>query len=303
MVKNLSLKTFLVASLAIIAVSCKKENSAATDDASVAVTQAAVADMGAIAVSANAAGSKDSLYVIGACDKNQRRDSIAFSSLPAAATSYLSANYAGYTAQKAYVNKDASGTVKGYVAIIQFNGKPVGIQFDANGAFVRVLEQREGHDFHGGGFHPGGHFDDRDGMKRDTIALSALPSAIKSYYAANYAKDTLVRAFRNRDSSIIVLSSNNGLFATAFTATGTFISRAQLPSHQGPPVSIEVSALPSKAQSYLTATYPNYVFKHGFKIMNGTTVQGYVVFIDANATKYAVEFDATGTFVRAVTVR
>lgn len=303
MVKNLSLKTILFASLAVIAVSCKKENSVSTDDASVAVTQAAVADMGAIAISGAGTGSRDSLYVIGACDRNQRRDSIAFSNLPAAAKTYLSTNYAGYTAQKAYVTKDSSGTVKGYVAIIQYNGKPIGVQFDASGAFVRVLEQREGHDLHGDGFHQGGHFDDRDGMKRDTIALSALPAAIKSYYTANYAKDTLVRAFRNRDSSIIVLSSNNGLFATAFTATGTFISRAQLPSHQGPPTSIELSALPSKAQSYLTATYPNYVYKHGFKIMSGTTIQGYVVFIDANATKYAVEFDASGTFVRAVTVR
>jgi hypothetical protein len=302
MVKVFSVKTILVATVAVIAVSCKKESSVA-DDTTASVTQAAVADMGAIAVSSAANGSRDSLYVIGACDKNMRRDSIAFSGLPAAAASYLTANYAGYTSQKAYVNKDSSGTVKAYVAIIQFNGKPVGVQFDATGAFVRVLEQREGHDFHGRGFHPGGHFDDRGGSKRDTIALSALPAVIKSYYTTNYAKDTLVRAFKNRDSSIIVLSSNNGLFATAFTAAGTFIKRSQLPAHEGRPNSIELSALPAKAQSYLTTTYPNYVFKHGFKIMNGTTVQGYVAFIDANATKYAVEFDASGTFVRAAVVR
>lgn len=303
MVKNFSVKAILVATLAVIAVSCKKGNSLTTEDSTVSISQSTVADMGAIAVSSSGAGTRDSLYVIGACDRNMRKDSIAFSSLPAAASSYLSANYAGYTAQKAYVNKDSSGTVKGYVAIIQFNGKPVGVQFDASGAFVKVLEQREGRNFQGRDYHRGGHFDDRDGLKRDTIALSALPAAIKSYYAANYATDTLVRAFRNRDSSIIVLSSNNGLFATAFTAAGSFIKRSQLPAHHGRPASIEVSALPSAAQSYLTVTYPNYVFKHDFKIMNGTAVQGYVVFIDANATKYAVEFDASGTFVRAATIR
>jgi hypothetical protein len=124
--------------------------------------------------------------------------------------------------------------VKAYVAIIRFNDKPVSVQFDENGAFIIVLEQREGRDFHGRGFHNGGHFDDRGGSKHDTIALSALPAVIKSYYTANYATDTLVRAFKNRDSSIIVLSSNNGLFATAFTAAGTFIKRSQLPAYAGP---------------------------------------------------------------------
>ena len=104
MVKDFSVKTILVATVAIIAVSCKKESSVA-DDFTASVSQAAVADMGAIAVSSAGNGSKDSLYVIGACDRNMRRDSIAFSSLPAAAASYLTANYAGYAAQKAYVNK------------------------------------------------------------------------------------------------------------------------------------------------------------------------------------------------------
>jgi hypothetical protein len=31
-------------------------------------------------------------------------------------------------------------------------------------------------------------------------------------------------------------------------------------------------------------------------------VKGYVVFIDANNTKYAVEFDAAGNFLRAKTI-
>ncbi len=88
MVRNFSVKTILVATIAIIAVSCKKENSVA-DDSTASVTQASVADMGAIAVSSAGNGSKDSLYVIGACDRNMRRDSIAFNSLPAAAASYL----------------------------------------------------------------------------------------------------------------------------------------------------------------------------------------------------------------------
>jgi hypothetical protein len=68
------------------------------------------------------------------------------SGLPAAITDYLTTNYSGYTFQKAYTDKDSSGTISGYVVIIQFNGNPVGLKFDASGNFINVLEQREGRD-------------------------------------------------------------------------------------------------------------------------------------------------------------
>ena len=179
----------------------------------------------------------------------------------------------------------------------------MGLRFDASGNFVAVLEQREGKDLNGHGWHHGGRFEDRGGSKKDTVALSALPAAIKTYFTTNYAQDTLVRAFRNRDSSIIVLSANNGLFATAFNSTGTFIARTMLPSKHGKHNDVELSGLPAPSQSYLTATYPNFFFKHGFKIVVDGVTQGYVAFIDANGTKYAVQFDANGVFVKATTVR
>lgn len=298
MLKNISNKTILVAAIALATISCKKENSSNND---IATSQEAVANAQAISVAVSANG--DSIYVVGTCERRQNKDSIAFTSLPSTSSSYLTTNYSGYTAQKAFVIKDSAGAVKGYVAIIQFNAKPVGVKFDASGNFLRVLEQREGRDLNGRGWHQGGRFEDRNGSKKDTLALSALPAIVKSYLATNYSSDTLIRAFTNRDSSIIVLSTNNAIYATVFSSAGTFIKRAQLPSRSGRHNSIDISALPATAQSYLTATYPNYVFKHALKIVNNNTVQGYVVFLDANATKYAVEFDAAGNFVKAVTVR
>lgn len=140
-------------------------------------------------------------------------------------------------------------------------------------------------------------------MKKDTVALSALPSSVTSYFAANYAQDTLVRAYKNIDSSIVVLSTNNGAFATVFDANGTFIKRVELPAHDGHMNSVELANLPAAAQSYLTATYPDYVFKQAFEIVQNRTLQGYAVFIDANATKYAIAFDAAGNFLKAITVR
>jgi hypothetical protein len=242
---------------------------------------------------------------VNACDKKSKRDSIAFSNLPASASSYLATNYSGYTAIKAFVIKDKAGTVTGYVAIIQFNGKPVAIKFDAAGAFVKVLEQRDRRDMHHGpGWQHGGSFDCRDGKNRDTIALNALPAAVASYMASNHGQDTLIRAFRNKDNSIVIISANNGIYATVFGPAGQFIKRTQLPAKPGRPISIAATALPATVQTYLTNTYPNYALKHAFKLMGqGGVVLGYVVMIDANNTKYAVEFDSNGGFLRAVTIR
>ena len=44
------------------------------------------------------------------------------------------------------LKKIQSGNITGYVVIIQFDGNPVGLKFDASGNFILVLEQREGRD-------------------------------------------------------------------------------------------------------------------------------------------------------------
>lgn len=281
--------------------SCKKDISLSSQDA--ATIQAVVAQTQAIAVAVSTTTSGDSIYVVNTCSSHDRRDTIAFSSLPSAATAYLSANYPGYTSHKAFTIKDASGTVQGYVAIIQYNGNPVGLKFDASGTFVKVLEQREGHDLLGRGHHEGGCFQNRDGKQRDTIALSALPSSITTYLASNYSSDTLVRAFKTRDSGYVVLSQNNGLFATIFNASGSFVNRIDLPAHRGKENLIEQNALPVNTISYLTTTYPGYVFNKAFSITVNGAVQGYCVVIEANSTRYAVQFDAAGNFVKVKTVR
>src|SRR5205085_3601359 len=139
------------------------------------------------------------------------------------------------------------------------------------------------------GWHHGGRFDDRDGLKRDTVALSSLSSAIKNYYATNYATDTLVRAFQGKDGSFVVLSLNGGAYATVFDASGNFVKRAALPAKPGRPTSIDQSALPANVQSYLSTTYPGYVFKHVFKIIINVALKGNVVMIEANTTKYISE--------------
>ncbi len=298
-IKTMNVAAIALASVMFVFASCKKENSITSDEAN--SIQAAVVAQQAIAVTASTTTSGDSIYLVQTCSRGSRKDSVAASSLPASVTAYLTANYSGYAFGKAFSIKDASGTAAGYVVVINYNGNPVGLKFDATGAFVSVLEQREGRDLIGNGWHNGGHFGHRDGKQKDTVALSALPAAMLTYLATNAAGDTLTAAFKNRDGGIVVISRNNGLYATVFTAAGTFVSRAQLPSHPAKPLPVLQTALPASALSYLTTTYPNYVFSKAFSYGSNSVI-GYVVIIEANSTRYAVKFDASGNFLAAKTI-
>lgn len=295
-----SLIILFIFSFILFLASCQKEisvpNTGSTSQSIVSATQS-------IAV-ATGTTSNDSIYVIHTCAPDHHLDSIAVGGLPAAITDYLSANYSGYSFQKAYTDKDSSGTISGYVVIIQFNGNPVGLKFDASGNFINVLEQREGRDLTGDGWHEGGRFCNRDGRHTDTVQLAALPAGILSYFTTNYPQDTLVRAYINRDSSYVIFSKNNGAFVTVFTSNGTFVKRDQLqPDNNGNVSTVSQAALPSAVQTYLSTTYPNYVFNEAFSFSANGNLVGYVVGLDANGTKYAVAFDASGNFVKAVTIR
>jgi hypothetical protein len=278
---------------AIVVSSCKKEDSSITTTSST----------DAIAVVASASiASSDSVYLVNGCNRGEHRDSVSAAALPAAINTYLGINYPNYVFHKAFVLTNSSSVTTGYLVVIYFNDKPVGLKFDAAGAFVKVLEQRERGDLSGPGWHHGGRFEHRDGQQKDTVALSALPVSVTTYLAANYPTDTLLKAFKNRDSSLVVLSRNNGLYATVFDASGNFVRRVQMPAKNGNCQGIDQSALPSQVTNYLSATYPNYIFKKAFIVNSAGVTQGYVVLIDANNTKYAVAFDASGNFLSAKTI-
>ncbi len=310
--KNLSTsKTLIVALLAMVTgfTACQKGQEAETDLSSDAIQFGAVAIAPTSVISTTLNGSTsttpDSIYAVDACRRTHKRAKVTESALLAPITTYLSANYAGYTFLKAFsTTVIATNTLDSYVVAILFNGKPVALRFGAAGAFIKVLELREGKDMkRPGGHHLGGFFDHRDGKQRDTIAISALPQTIKQYFASNYAQDTLKNAWVGKDGGILVVSKNVKFYGTAFKADGSFIRREILPSHPGKEKEIVQSALPTQVLSYLSTTYPNYVFKKAFEHKANGVLRGYLVIIDANMTKYAVLFNATGAFVEVKVVR
>jgi hypothetical protein len=299
-IKNATFILLVTAALVtIFLASCQKESSQPSSSSQTSSSTIAVA-----ASETSSGSSADTVYIVQPCPGGYSRDSIGEAGLPSAAASYLSANYAGYAFTKAFAIKNSSGQTAAYVAIIYYNTKPVAILFDSNGNFVKVLEQREKGDIDGQGWHDGGRFCDRNGLEKDTVALSALSSSILTYMATNYSTDTLVKAFQNRhDSSFVIISKNNGLFATVFDKNGNFVKRVTLPALPGYFLSIAQPALPSNVSSYLTTTYPDYVFEKAFAAYsNSNALQGYVVVINANNTKYAVRFDSSGNFVSVKTI-
>jgi len=288
--------------------SCQKENSntpaslSSTSNTALAIQSAAVSTA-SFAVTAGIVTRGDSIYAFRTCGPSEHRDSIAFNDLPAAVLSYLSTNYSGYTNLKSYSISNSSGDITGYIAAILFNGNPVAIKFDENGVFLEVLELREGRDLLSqDGYHQGGCFQNRNGMHQDTLAISALPASITSYFSTNYPQDTLLKALKTFSGKYVVLSKDINLYATIFDSIGTFITREQLPTKSGRINSIDQNNLPATILNYLTSTYPGYVIDNSFSITRNGILQGYFVVIDANNTKYGIEFDSAGNFVKVKSI-
>ncbi len=297
----------VVTALGMFTTSCQKNT---TNDVTPQVVSTPIL-VDALVVSVDST-KKDSVHVCLDHDNDGRarkfyRDSVTFASLPAAVGTYLTANYAGYTVKSVYHVVDSTANFKGFIVVINFNSKPVGVLFDSNGVFVKVLEQRSPGDMDGkgpGGQHGDGggdRFGDRDDKGRDSVSYAQLPAVVKSYLTATYKQDTFRKAFKDpRTGNFVVVTTNNGIFITLFDANGKFISHTAAPTPAGKPAEITADKLPAAATKYLTTTYPAYVFKHALAFKDAAgTVTGYGVLIDASGTKYVVQFDAAGKFLSA----
>jgi len=136
-------------------------------------------------------------------DGRGKRDSlqqVAVTDLPAAITSYISANYAGAT-----VNVAAKDDNRGYLVMITLNDVKKTLLFNTDGTFnqeiVRVLRG-----------------------KLTDVAAADLPAAITSYITTNYAGSTIKRAGKLADGQFVVSvkPSTGNPVDLLFAADGTF---------------------------------------------------------------------------------
>lgn len=298
------LHVLAAAMLMVFFASCTKDLSQSTTSTKKVTTPTTTSSSTSIAVAVTTdSTSKDTIYMVNCFPKHSKKDSVAFSSLPSAIGTYLTANYAGYTFKTAFKVVDSVGTTTDYIVLIQYNGAPVGLKFTAAGVFEKVLEQQDGHQMRGEPWRPGAPFGDRNGPMKDTIALSAIPTVVIDYFEKNYPSDTLIHASITADSTYILISKNNGMYATDITKAGKLVTRKELLPPGGPaPKSLTAAELPSAITTYLTTTYPGYVFNNAFAFDGPGGNKGYEVFITENSTNYDVQFDSSGKFVKAITL-
>jgi len=285
--------------------SCKKDTTtASTSTTTSLLPQSTITADGALAISAAGSDSKDSIYMVNCFPpRGGKLDSVAFSALPAAVATYLTTDYAGYTFVKAFA-VDSAKVLSNYVVIIKLNNSLIGLKFTASGAFVNVLEQKDGANMGNGGpgWHANGPFCDRGGVQHDTIPLSAIPSVVLNYFKTTFPADTLLHASVTPDTTYILISKDTVLYATNISSTGSLLKRIKVEQHGGINVAITVADLPPAITIYLTSAFPGYVFNKAFAEGNRDGVIGYHVFITVNTTNYVVDFDPQGNFLKATVI-
>lgn len=280
---------------------CKKDVSESDQELSAREEAIAVSASG---TALSSASTSDSVYVMKACPKGNKRSEISLNQLPSSVAAYLDTNYVGYSAIKIFkIANSKTDASLNYVVVIKFNSKPVALSFSTEGAFIKVLELRQREDLRGNGWHLGGWFEHRNGLHKDTLVVSALNAAIKLYLSTAYTQDTVTYAVKNKEGSIVIISQNNGIYANIFTSGGAFVKRIPLPFFAGKIEAVANASISSNIKAYFNETYPNCVVKKVFRVKQKDTLKGYFVVIDANLTKYAVKFDASGKFVSSVVIR
>ena len=210
--------------------------------------------------------------------------------LPAAATTYLTTNYAGYTLIQAVQGTDRAGATF-YAVVIEQSGVRYHLHFDAAGAFVASK---------------GGHGPGPNDANETTITADKLPAAITDYLNTTYAGYTLVQAEQAADAAGVVMyyetviTSSGKTFQLNFDATGKLLERGKGgPGKGGAPQGTQLTAdkLPAAVTTYLTANYAGYTFGDAYQATTRDGVTVYAVMITQNSTKYFLLFDANGAFV------
>ena len=208
-------------------------------------------------------------------------DPVSVDSIPAAARTYLTTKYPGWTIKKAEVEKRNGITT--YEVKIQ------------KGTAVKEVV-----------------FDHHGGRRNNAISLDSLPTTIKTYIASNYAGDTIKRAEKRTINGVVnyavLVDNGSRVKVLIFSATGAFIREATFNGgrhrhghgdHHDNDDKISIDSLPQSIPLYITANYAGYNIKKAEREKDRTTnAIIYEVVIENGSTRKKLIFDATGAFLR-----
>ncbi len=229
---------------------------------------------------------------------------VAQASLPAAITTYLGANYAGYTVQSAR-SYMLNGVLSGYEVWILSNGVATEGTFDATGKFIRVRTGGNGY-----GDHQEGNYG-----STTAVTQASLPATVATYLDATYKGYVFQGAYAYAQNGALAGYEVTVLLNAVYTelrfdATGKFLSvhrggNGGDGEHDGggnkggsSDAVIAQTALPATIATYLTTNYAGYAFVSAKVEQSGTTVTGYEVRFTLAGRSYEAEFNAAGTLIK-----
>ena len=214
-------------------------------------------------------------------------DTVTVDDLPADAVNYIGTAYAGLTIE-IVVAKPMGGFA------VELSDGTI-LLFNAAGEYFKLCGEHDGdgdgphsggHGPHGGGggHHqfgggPGGHGGPNGPsggcIAGDTIEVTDLPTLAQSYIAANYAGIDIVVVVV-KGSGKFGVEFANGVVAL-FNEDGEFIKECDGtppggPGHHDCENTITLTDLPTAAQDYIAAEYPDVEFKKGCLKFNGNFI-------------------------------
>jgi len=209
------------------------------------------------------------------------------SALPAAVTSYISANFAGATIREA--GKDSKGTI---IVRLTVNDAPRILAFNADGTFRKELP-----------FRNGKHL-----ASLTRIEPSALPKAITNYLSATFPGAEVKMAAQDVAQNFLVMITVNGQpKALQFNADGSFKQELTRPGggpgrgkggRGGNWQEVAATELPAPIKEYVTKNHAGLAIQKAGKDANDGRI---LVWLKGSDNQHTVLlFAADGTFVQEI---
>ena len=201
---------------------------------------------------------------------------IALDSLPDVIKTFIAANYAGSTTNKAFKGK--SGEI--VVLITKADGTKVGLIFDSAGAFQKEVTK------------------DKDDPKKDlkAIDVATLPTTITTYVSTTYVGSKVEKAYTDSNGNffVVVKKADGTKVAVLFDSKGIFVK--ELPKHgKGTLTNIDTATLSATITTYISTNYAGYTVEKAYTDTDGNFV---VSLKNATGIEIGLLFDKNSVFVK-----
>ena len=272
-------KLLFLGAIAISAMfaSCSKES--ITTDTTTDLTSALVTDLDLVTTSNDlSAAARGGGNGPGDFKGGKGGKEIALDSLSDVIKTFIAANYAGATTDKAFKGK--GGEI--VVLITKADGTKVGLIFDSAGTFQKEVTKG------------------KDDPKKDLIAvdIATLSATITTYVSTTYVGSKLEKAYTDKNGNffVVVKKADGSKVAVLFDSKGAFVK--ELPKHgKGALNTVDVKTLSTAITTYISTNYAGATIKKAYTDPDGN----YLVSLkEAKGGEFGLMFDKNGVFVKVL---